>query len=47
MTLLYIIIYEKSIIIGIAIWEMHELLICKNEHLLFNLDKKIMGFMVY
>ena len=36
-TLLYIIIYEKYIIFGIAFGEMHELLIWKNEHLLFNL----------
>ena len=36
-TLLYIIIYEKYIIFGIAFGKMHELLIWKNEHLLFNL----------
>ena len=35
-TLLYIIIYEKYIISGIAFGEMYELLTWKNEHLLFN-----------
>ena len=47
MTLLYIIIYEKCIIFGIAFGEMHELLIWKNEQLYLIFDKEILEFMVY